>query len=83
MVDKEDVRFLGHEVRGEDEASIASILKRFDLEVSAAVEGLGGQFLKQLMVQRLGKSGGSEEQTMDFEEILKGLDSFSVGHFWT
>lgn len=81
MVDEEDVRFLGHEVRGEDEASTASILKRFDLEVRAAVKGLRGQFLKQLTMKRLGKSRGSEEQTVDFEEILKGLDSFAVCHF--
>lgn len=51
MINEEDVGVLGHRIRGEDESSFTSFLAGFDLEVFAAVEGVGGEFLKEAAVK--------------------------------
>lgn len=75
MVDKEGIGFLKHGLRGEHEPPLTTFLGRLDLKVAAAIEGLRRQFLEQLAVQRLRQSRSSEEQTMNFDEVLVGFDS--------
>lgn len=50
VIYEEDVGVLGHGIRGENEAPHAAILAGLDMEVFAAVEGLGGELLEEAAV---------------------------------
>lgn len=53
MVDEEDVGVCGHRVGGQNEAPLAAVFRRLDLEMGPAVEALRQKLLEELAVEGL------------------------------
>ena len=51
MINEKDIGVFSHRIRSQNEASHAILFARFDLEMLAAVEGFGGEFVEETAVE--------------------------------